>query len=241
MRVFQVVIFITLFLLIILGSWTDSLWTPDFQGYLSGGATLQEGDIVFVEVDMTSTLSFSSSSTDSKSITLDFSGGEFGDLFSFLPVVKSSGAQTVKGKEECTLKSVIGTRVVEIDSSKKVFLRGTRGISIEGKEESLTLTGWVDPQQLGPERKVSFSQLADVQLRFRTFLQPAANTLTDRDIEEIIRAVRELPAGEAAEEEVQLEAPAPEETSALSYKLTESKKKELLLRYINRLIDLIFK
>ena len=240
MRAFRIGLFITLIFSIGLGSWADSLWTPDFRGYLSSEASLQEGDIVFVEVDAASALSFSSSSSDSKNITLEFSSGEFGDLFSFLPVVTSSGAQTVKGKEEYTLKFVIGTRVVEIDSLRKAFLQGTRSINLEGKEQSLTLTGWVDPQQLGPERKISFSQLANVQLEFRSFLQPSADTLTDEDIVEIIQAIQAPPAEGVGEEEVQPEAPAPEGTGALSYQLTESRKKELLLRYINRLIDLIF-
>lgn len=231
-------------------SWGESLWTGDFQGYLSGEPAVQVGDIIMVELDAALDLSFSSSTIDSKNITLEFSGGEFGDLFSFLPVLSAGGTQSLKGEEEFSIKTLIGTRIMEVDPSNKALVQGTRRITFGGKEQSLTLTGWVDPKSLGPERKINFSHLADAQLQFRTLLQPAADTISLEDIEEIIEPVVE-PTGEGAiepaaagEAEPEIEPGAAAVESAVEmgkrYQLSEARKKELFLIYVNRLVDLIF-
>ncbi len=263
MNVFRNILRAIIFLLACAGLTAESLWTPDFQGYLSGNVTIQEGDIVYVEIDAASTLSFSSSSSDSRSITLEFSGGEYGDLFSFLPLVTTGEDQALKGKEEYTYTSLIGTRIIEIDSTGKARIQGSRGISFGGKEESITLSGWADSRYLGPQNKIKFSQLADATLQFRTFLQPSTVMLADEDIEEIIRtiAVPEgassppggalVPTGETSSPPGGAlvptgEAPPPTGGTAgtetvTTYRLSETRKKELLLLYLNRLVDLIFR
>ena len=167
----------------------DSLWSPGFSGYLSTKTAIQEGDIVLVQIDATSSLSFEASTTDAKNITFEFSGGEFGNLFSFLPSTRSGGSQSAKGKQEYALETEVAARITEIDAAGKARLQGTRSFSLENKEEFVSISGWIDPGTLGSDRRVSFFQLADARLQYRTFLQPAAATLTAADIEEVIEMI----------------------------------------------------
>jgi flagellar basal body L-ring protein FlgH len=238
----------------------DSLYTPGFSGYLSSESAVQEGDIVLVQIDASSSLSFEASTTDAKNITFEFSGGEFGNLFSFLPTTRTGGNQSVKGGQDYSLETEIAARIAEIDGTGKARLEGTRTFSLENKEELIAIAGWIDPSTLGSDRRVSFFQLADARLQFRTFLQPSGATLTAADIEEVIEtieipiAVPAAPAAGAAPTEAEAAptgeaAPsgqpgaAPVETviqERRSYQLSQEKKVELFLSYINRMVDLLF-
>lgn len=220
------------------GVFADSLWTPGFEGYLSTKTAVQEGDIVLVQIDTSTSLSFDASASDRKHITFEFSGGEFGNLFSFLPAINTGGNQTARGKQVYTLQTEVAARITETDGTGKARVEGTRSFSLENKEELVSITGWIDPGVLSTDRIVSFSQLADARLQFRTFLEPAGATLTAADIEEVIEIIQaeevagQPPAGAPAAQ------PLVEERR--SYQLTQEKKIELFLSYINRMVDLLF-
>ncbi len=248
---------VVLTMVTVAGAFCESLWAPAFEGYLTARTALQEGDIVLVRIDASSTLSFAASTNDSKSITFEFTGGEFGNLFSFLPAARTGGTLSTRGSQEYTLETEIAARVTQIDEAGKALVQGSRGFSLENKEELLTVSGWIDPSVLGSQRAVSFSQLADAQLRFRTFLEPDTATLTAADIEEVIERIQVVteaegaaPAGAGAAAPGPLPAPgaaaapappqAPVTQERRTYQLSEQKKVELFLIYINRLVDLLF-
>ncbi len=211
----------------------DSLWTPGFEGYLSTKTAVQEGDIVLVRIDTSTSLSFDASVSDAKNITFEFSGGEFGNLFSFLPITRTGGNQSARGKQEYTLQTEVAARITEIDGTGKARVEGTRSFSLENKEELVSITGWIDPGILGPDRIVSFSQMADARLQYRTLLEPAGATLTAADIEEVIETIQTQPAAGAPAAQSFVE-------ERRSYQLTQEKKIELFLSYINRMVDLLF-
>jgi hypothetical protein len=227
----------------------DSLWTPGFPGYLSSENAVREGDIVLVQIDASSSLSFEASTSDAKNITFEFSGGEFGNLFSFLPTTRTGSDQSVEGRQDLSLQTEIAARVAAIDDTGKARLEGSRTFSVENKDELITIAGWIDPRTLGSDRRVSFAQLADARLQFRTFLQPAGATLSAADIEEVIQTF-EVPAPAAgavappAEAGAEAGAAAPQVETVIqerrSYQLSQEKKIELFLSYINRMVDLLF-
>jgi hypothetical protein len=240
----------------------DSLWDPGFPGYLSSESAVREGDIVLVLIDASSSLSFEASTSDAKNITFEFSGGEFGNLFSFLPTTRTGSDQSVEGNQDFSLETEIAARVAEIDDTGKARLEGSRTFSVENKDELITIGGWIDPSTLGSDRRISFAQLADARLQFRTFLQPAGATLSAADIEEVIETI-EIPAAPAvagaaaapseaegatptvAGEAVPTAQPAAPQVETVvqerrSYQLSQEKKIELFLNYINRMVDLLF-
>lgn len=240
-----------LFLLVIfpvgLGLSAESLWSPGFDGYLVARNGLRAGDIVFVEIDTGTSLTFEASSSDSKSLTFEFSGGEFGNLFSFLPATRTGGTLSTKGTHKYGLATEVAARVAQVDQGGKALLRGTRNFLLENKQEALAISGWVDPLALGPDRRISFSRLADSQLRFQTFLQPAAPTLTRADIEEVLQRLQQVPAPAAPQPTVPGAPAAAPVTPATppverrTYTLSDEKKIELFLGYINRMVDLLFR
>lgn len=241
----------------------ENLTGPDFKGYLSGKG-LAKGDTVFVQIDGTSKLAFTASSSDARTFTLEFSGGMTGNLFSFLPQGRTGGDRSLEGKQELSIQGRIPATVAEIDEAGRGLLRGSRAIEIEGREESIEISGWVDPRDVDGDRGVSFSRLADARLVYRTLLSSARDVLTPEDIEEVLQSlprtaegVAVLPptgaaatgagatgagataagaTGAAGTESAATGASAPLATVTL----TDRKKLELLLIYLNRLVDLVF-
>jgi flagellar basal body L-ring protein FlgH len=237
MRLFLKSLTICIYLFTCWMSGGESLWTPGFQGYLSSEASLSVGDVVFVQVDADSRLSFSATSSDSRNVTLEFAGGDYGNLFSFLPVITARGNSSLEGEEAYRLRALIGARVAEIDAAGKARIAGLQSTSVAGNAERVSVSGWLDLRDLGPERVIDFTRLADARLSFSTFTQTPDQILTDQDIEEIVRTLQAAPQP-AAPGETPL--PAGEISEQRSYQLSEEKKRELLLRYINRMVDLIF-
>jgi flagellar basal body L-ring protein FlgH len=205
----------------------ESLWDDNFQGYIAGSSAYRAGDIVTVVIDSSLSLDFAASSKDDKSITFEFSGGDYGSLFAFLPSGRTGDDRSVSGKGKYSLKTELSARVTDIDPTGKLNITGTRTVQLEGKRETVTVAGRVDPRVLDSSGRFNFSQLEGSRLTYSSFLQPAVNTLSAADIREV---VRELAAAEG-------EQPKTETT----IQLTDAKKRELLLLYLNRLVDIIFR
>ena len=244
---------------IVLAVSAENLTSPGFKGYLSGKG-LVKGDSVFVQIDTTSKLAFAASSSDSRIFTLEFSGGATGNLFSFIPQGRTGGDRSLKGTQELSLSGRIPATVAEVDATGRALVRGSRAIEIEGRAESIEISGWVDPRDVDGDRSVSFSMVADARLVYRTLLTSARDVLTAEDIKGVLEslprtadgAVVIQPAGTGT-------APASTGTAATvgtttgtgaaaatqpaplaTVTLTDQKKLELLLVYLNRLVDLVF-
>ncbi|MBN2351815.1 MAG: flagellar basal body L-ring protein FlgH [Spirochaetales bacterium] len=205
----------------------DSLWDDQFQGYISGSSAFRAGDIVTIVIDSSLSLNFAAASKNAKSITFEFSGGQYGGLFSFLPNGRTGDDRSVNGKENYSLKTELAAGVTAVDPSGKLLITGTRTVQLGGKREAVTVSGRVDPKAVDSSGRFNFSQIEGSRLTFTSLLQPSAATLTTQDIQEI---VKELEAG-----------PSGGPTTQTTVQLTDQKKKELLLLYLNRLVDIIFR
>jgi flagellar basal body L-ring protein FlgH len=253
-----------LLLAVVLPAGGESLWSPDFKGYLSGSKGLAVGDSLVVQIDASSSLSFSSSSNDSKNLTLEFTGGESGNIFSFLPQVRTGGTQTTAGKDSLSLKTQIPVVVTAVNPDGTAQVQGSRTVAIQGKNESITVTGAISPGLLDQKGSINFSKLANAHLTYTTFLASARDVLSPADLQRLLTpapaagaaavttpaAGAAAPAGTAAATGTAgttatgAAAPAAGGTSATSAQtgltIPEARKKELLLLYLNRLIDVVF-
>lgn len=228
----------------------ESLWDEEFSGYVSQSKKITEGQIITVLIDASTKLAFSSTKAGDKEIILTFSGGETGDLFSFLPEISSGTTQSRSGEEDFELSTQLAARVREVDNSGMAYIQGSRSMRIQGAVEAVTITGWLRAEDLNQDHSIHFAKLAESELTFRTFLDSEKQILTPEDIVETLaeaaaEAEAAVPAGEETAETGPAEAgeeTAPRASSGAGprYRLSDEKKRELLLQYINNLIDLIF-
>ena len=242
-----------LLLAVTAGAGAESLWSPGFKGYLSGSRGPAVGDVLVVQIDASSSLSFTSSSNDSKNLTLEFSGGESGNLFSFLPQVRTSGTRSTTGRDVLSLKTQIPVVVTALNPDGTAQVQGSRTVSVEGKDESVTVTGAVSPGLIDQKGSVSFSRLANSRLVYRTFLTSARDVLSPADLRQLLAPAPAAGAPAAAPGAApagapgaptpaagQAAAPAAAPSAAPGLTITDARKRQLLLLYLNRLIDVIF-
>ena len=241
----------------------ESLWEPSFVGLIAGERALRIGDLVTVEIDSAANFDFEATASDNKTLSLSLSGGDLGDLFSFLPSGGSSGNLATGGVQSHVMRASVGTRVVDTDGDGNARLEGTRSVTLSGRQESISVAGWLDPASLAPgaARMARFSQLADGTLSVSSFLAPDVPILTAADL--VLPQTDADLAGATSDDTNPLLAPAaaPDVDELLAaagqgdataanggsatserakLALTEDRQRELLLQYLNRLIDLIF-
>ncbi|MBN2737551.1 MAG: flagellar basal body L-ring protein FlgH [Spirochaetales bacterium] len=232
----------------------DSLWDDAFDGYLSQSYPYKAGETLLVIIDSDYKFSLSSSSKDNKLLNLEFKGGGYGDLFSFLPAVKSSGSGTMGHEEEITLSTFLPVEILSIDENKVAQIRGQRSLSVDGREEAVSLSGFVFLKDVDKDRSVTIERVGNARLNFSSLLMPALQTISDADLQEVAFEVLGTPemedetAGVAAAEPALIENPderAPVDAQATAspkpeFQLDEDRKKELFLIYVNRLVDVLF-
>jgi flagellar basal body L-ring protein FlgH len=236
---------LVIFLAGFLPAGAESLWTQDFKGYLAGGSKgLAVGDALVVQVDASSSLTFASSSNDSKNLTIDFSGGSYGNLFSFLPQVRTSGSQNTTGKDSLSLTTQVPVVVTAVNPDGSAQVQGSRAVAIQGKNESVTITGTVSPGLLDQKRAVNFSRLANARLTYTTFLASTTNVLSPADLQTVQPPAPAAPAAAAAPAAVPGASPASAAALAAGQppglQISDARKRQLLLIYLNRLVDILF-
>jgi hypothetical protein len=234
---------------------SESLWDANSAGVISTQQTLRVGDLVTIQIDSAAAFDFEATASDNKTVSLALSGGEFGDLFSFLPTGGSSGDLATAGGQSYSVDARVGARVVETDASGNARLQGARSVALASREESVSVGGWLDPRLLGAARVAFFSDLTDGVLSITSFLAPAAPILDAGDLVlpeaatvdgPAARGLRLAPAAAPDVDDLLAAAGqlggavAPTASQLPKLSLSDERQRELLLQYLNRLIDLVF-
>ncbi len=242
-----------LFCFAVAGLQAQSLWQPSFNGYIAGNSAVAVNDTIFVTIDTSTKLSYTASSVSDHSMTLELGGGG-ADVLSFLPPATASSTTNLKGGEELALSTTLATRVESVEPNGLLDIEGSRTTAVNGKQETLSLTGVVDPRLLHDNRTVSFTQVVDAKLSYTSFIEPEAQVLTSADLVAALRQLAAQPAAPAAPPVAPAAAPAASQGTPAAqpgpaanptaqqpeYTLSDAKKKALLLQYLNQLLDLLF-
>jgi hypothetical protein len=220
----------------------DSLWDAEHGGYYVPAASLRVGDVVAVQIDIDTAVSFSADRTDDRSITLEVSGGEASGLLNFLPQAAGSTDSRSEGDDELSIQGIVVARVQELDDNGMARIEAIRTVQVENATERFVVTGWLDPRDLSEKRTISFDRLADAALRYTGVLPADGPILTDADLTTILTEPFQTTEGAApATPGEAAGAPGVQQAPADSgYALTEERKRELLLQYVNRVLDIIF-
>ncbi len=224
----------------------ESLWNSQFEGYYAEKQSLTPGELFTVVIDSESGIEYEASRSGDKELVLQFTGGGGGgDMFSFLPDMRSSRNEVTGGDESYSLRTELAVRVQEVDDNGNGFIQGTRTVTLQGAAQSVTVSGWVTSSAISEDRRISFNHITDSRFTYRSFLASERPVLTEDDIREIVTRAEEGEeqppeeqplAGQPAGEQPEAEQP---ETRG-GYTLIDEKKMELLLYYMNSFLDLLF-
>ena len=229
------IISLALLLLSVSYGMSQSLWDSSFDGYISGSDAIGVGSTIIVYLDNKTSLSFAASRVDSKRISIELTGGE-GDLFAFLPTGTSSTNESLTGESEVTISATIATRVVGIDASGSLLLQGQSSLRSDSRTETIEITGVVDPALVLEGNRISSSSMADLSIVFTTLLELDTPVLTADDLVREVSPIA-VDIAETATDPAIESAPSADADETLA--ISGERREELLLVYINRLVDLI--
>lgn len=127
----------------------------------------QTGDIVTVNVSLSTAAQNSDNGNLKKSASFDSSGTK---LLGFKPVLQLStqsnftGTGTTSGSN--TVTTELAAVVTQIEPNGVLALRGRTNVNINGNVTGIEVTGFARPQDIGPNNTLASSQLADANIQY---------------------------------------------------------------------------
>ena len=150
---------VALFLITAYSLFADSLWDPDSTGLLTEAGDLKTGDIILISINFNQDLTYSSSRIDSERVSIELSGGEGQDLFSFLPSGGSSGNQSLSGSSSLALETSFAVKAMYWTGFISALLLQLI-LSTDGNANASALT-YSFASRNGPAEQVALTDFAD--------------------------------------------------------------------------------
>ncbi len=144
-------------------------WTADRKEY-------SVGDVITVLVTeatlATATKSQTGSDQQSRANDLDLEPPKIGT--SALPSIaatlstnkKASSNQAGDAKRGVNFKGDISVRIVSIDKTGQVQVKGLKVVDVDKNKQSLSFSGWIRPQDISLDNVVSSDRVADASLQY---------------------------------------------------------------------------
>ena len=144
-------------------------WTADRREY-------QVGDVITVLVTeatlATATKSQTGSDQQSRANDLGINPPKVGT--SALPSISadmsmdknSSSKQSGDAKRGVNFKGDISVRVVAVDKTGLLQIKGTKVVDVDKNKQSLNFSGWVRPEDISPQNYVASERVADAALTY---------------------------------------------------------------------------
>jgi flagellar L-ring protein precursor FlgH len=144
-------------------------WTADRREY-------QVGDVITVLVTeatlATATKSQTGSDQQSRANDVALNPPKLGT--SALPAIAadmsmdktSSSKQNGDAKRGVNFKGDISVRVIAVDKTGLLQIKGTKMVDVDKNKQSLNFTGWVRPEDVSPQNYVGSERVADASLTY---------------------------------------------------------------------------
>jgi flagellar basal body L-ring protein FlgH len=215
--------FLVLFLIIIFFSIyinTTSLWDDKAGDIYNRKIFYNVGDSINIIITESSKFEYKSSTKSLKSYDIDISGGELSGLFNFLPKAYIEEDKNSLDNDSLKIESMLQGRILRV-SDNYVTIRGTKRIQMNNKISSITITGDAYYSDIIDNSIIS-NKMINPTLSLTTLLDNQRRIITERDL------FTEVLNPDSTTDRIE------------TTKLTEEKKREILLNFFNKILNLIF-
>jgi Flagellar L-ring protein len=199
---------------------SKSIWDDRAGDIYSRKVFFREGDSIQIVVSESSALDYKSASKSLKNFKVDVKGGEASGILSFLPAGSIEEAKSGNDNDKLNIKTVISARVESVNPNS-VLIRGIKQITVNNKSSYIEIAGEASVKDINGGSILS-SKLMNQTLRITTLIDNQNNVITARDLE---TKVTNPDSTTDRKEEI---------------KLSDAKKRDLLLKYFNKLLNLVF-
>lgn len=211
MRKINLIIF---FLIFILNIFPVSLWNDKAANIYNSKIYYNVGDSIQIKITEDFTYEYRASYKTLKSFKLDSSGGELSGIISFIPKGQAEDNKTGNEKDSAKIKSIIQARVVRVENNF-ITIQGSKTITLNNKTSSVTITGDASLTDI-KNNSILSGNLVNMNLSITTLIDNANVIIRNQDIETN-----------------------PDATTDKN-KLSDAKKREILLEYFNKILNVIF-
>ena len=217
----KVFYFTSFFILIFnFNTFSKSLWDDKASNIYSRKINYAVGDSIQIIITEDSAVEYKTSTKALKTFKIDISGGEMSGVFNFLPKGDVEDNKNSQDSDRLKINSVISARIVQVNDNY-VTVRGIKQVSVNNKTSSIDISGDASLQDINGKSILS-SKLTNQSLRITTLIDNQNNVITANDLQTV--------------------AANPDSTTdkKQTTSLSDAKKRDLLLRYFNKLLNLIF-
>jgi len=216
-----VVIFLVVFSLfssIVL--FADSLWNDNSAYIYSNKINFAVDDTIQILIDENSAVDYKSQTKSLKSYSLNIQGGEMSALLNFVPKGNVEENNNSQNKDNLKISDVIQGRITAV-GGKFVHIAGTKNLTVNNKTNSVQIDGDASFSDINAKTILS-SKLTNTRISITTLIDNKSIIISNNDIET-----------------VRLK---PDSTTDLTTetRVKDAKKKELLLQYFNKVLNVIF-
>jgi flagellar L-ring protein FlgH len=219
MRFFtRILIFIFSFMTIAASA--DSLWNDNSANIYSNKIKFAVGDTIQILVDEQSVIDYKSDNKTVKSYDINIQGGELTAILNFVPKGNVQESGSAQNKDNLKIQTTIQGRITRIGNNT-VTITGSKNLVVNNKSNFVTITGDASFSDVTAKSVLS-SKLIDPQISITSLIDNKNQIINTNDIETVTLN--------------------PDSTSDKKQetRLKDAKKKELLLNYFNKILNVIF-
>lgn len=187
-----------------------TLWDDAAGDIYSRKIRYRVNDSIKIKIDEKTKLKYTGSSKTLKTASINSQGGELAGVFEIVPSADVNESKESSDKDELEYVAELQGRIIDVKDSY-VTVSGSKTISIDNKVSRISIRGDIALGDL-KGNTVNASDFMDERLEITTAVENAFLPLTDEDFD----------------------------VSSDVIVLTEEKKRDLLVKYLNKMLNVLF-
>ncbi|MCH5149638.1 MAG: flagellar basal body L-ring protein FlgH [Spirochaetales bacterium] len=189
---------------------STNLWDNQAADVYSRKIRYRVNDSVKIQVSEKTKLKYTGSAKSLKTTSVNSQSGELSGVFEVIPSGDVNESKESSSKDEFEYIAELQGRIIDVKDNY-VTVSGSKTISVDNKVSRISIRGDVALNDL-KGNNVNASDLMDERLEITTMIENAYFPLTNEDLD----------------------------VSSDSVVLTEEKKRDLLLQYLNKMLNVLF-
>jgi flagellar basal body L-ring protein FlgH len=210
---------VTLLIIILLSSFSDSLWNDKAGGIYNKKVNYNVGDSIQVVLNESSNLEYNSNSRASKSYKVQISGSKISGITDILPQGNIEEDKNSQDIDRIKLNGTLQARVTAVGDNF-ITIQGIKDIGINNKASRVLITGNAYLQDI-KGNSIESNKLIDSSLQITTLIDNNNTIISDKDL---INKNKDL-TGDVKED----------------ISISDQKKRELQLQILNKILNVILK
>ncbi len=228
MRRFIFTFFLILFFLGII--YAESLWNERGNIY-STSKQWKVGDSIKVIFNERSLVDYRMANSEMQKVSAQGEGGS-GAFINFLPSLGSSDnfqtSQKYSTKNKSRLEASITVQVAAVLPTGNLRIKGIHSIVVNNQLENITITGEVNPKDIKKKKYVYSTDIINAAIKYQSkIIKPTV--ITTGDYVKTFTTNISVVSGKT------------QMNITSKYEISESKKKQLIIQYLNKILSILFR